>query len=289
MACLLTSSCRNESFCRLIKHGFERIQGGASRGAYSHPKFIRSDPKSCLSIEKVKRNRASDEAGSTKDSAVKLVEMSDHFRQAVQESQPVKMKSRCHQKEFWSHPMSSEIIGGDRSSSIEMSLESQLIDRIEINEQSFSWMDNDCFQAPKPDLLPVHRRSNSTINSTGNCFDLRVGLGKCHSSPGQIEGMCHSLHRPRTFGSQKILLSKYLPIRLPPGSSDLDDLDSVDLLSDITEPSKIDLQVTPTNFSSPNAAVLSTQKDKVTGPFPFRMASSLFDQSSDIDGDFWQL
>ncbi len=277
---------------RLIKHGFERIQGGASRGAYSHPKFIRGDPKSCLSIEKVKRSKSSDETCSVKDPAVKLGEMSEHFQQAVQESRPLKLKARCQKKANWNEPRSVDKLDAMWTGLIDHDLETIMTEKLDVNERSFSWMGNESVNTAvlKPEYLSTHRRSNSTLIGTANCFDLRGSLGKSHSSPGKIEGMWRTQHPPNNFGRQNMILSKFLPARLP-GHSDLNDLNSSGLLSDLTDPSKPDLQPLHADFpsSSPTISLIQGNDGEVPSPLPFRMAPSLFDQSTDDYGDFWDV
>eukprot|EP00934_Nitzschia_sp_Nitz4_P003861 Nitzschia sp. Nitz4//scaffold118_size93875//43199//44649//NITZ4_004787-RA/size93875-augustus-gene-0.84-mRNA-1//1//CDS//3329533721//3851//frame0 len=78
---------------QLIKYGFSRIQGGAARGAYQHPKFVKSNLSSSRNIEKVKKGNAEAssremDSGSQFPAAELLGPMSDYFKQAVKESRP---------------------------------------------------------------------------------------------------------------------------------------------------------------------------------------------------------
>lgn len=73
---------------RLIKHGFTRIQGGSGRGAYQHPKFLRDNRKSCLSIQRLGKNQDSDDKARKPPVQLELGTMSSHFKRAVEDSRP---------------------------------------------------------------------------------------------------------------------------------------------------------------------------------------------------------
>lgn len=75
--------------CRLIKHGFTRIQGGSGRGAYQHPKFLRDDRTSCLSIQKIRKSHLGEGRPSKPSVELELGSMSHHFKRAVEDSRPL--------------------------------------------------------------------------------------------------------------------------------------------------------------------------------------------------------
>ena len=216
----------------------------------------------------------------SKDPAVKLGEMSEHFRQAVQESRPLKMKPRSVKKTSWDQPRYQDTAEPIATLSHEsLTVSNVVIDAIDLNDQSFSWPSDDSLQSSrqKQDPLALHRRSNST----GSGLMSRGWLGKSHSSPGQIEGMHRTLHHRSPMESQKIILSKFLPTRLP-GHANVMDFNASDLLSSNTNQIKQDVPQMPATPLS------SSQGERPDASFSFRMASTLFDHSCDAEGNFWQ-
>jgi hypothetical protein len=234
---------------------------------------------SCLSIEKVKRSRSFDgaEFGTP---AVKLGEMSEHFRQAVLKSKPHK-SSNCSD--------GSPTQGLQHQTESSSSGSARLGNTAQESSDPVSHCANAHSQVSRPDHLPFATPGlNSPFMSTVDFCRPPPNRASSFPSLRQTENLQKASKPPPLYRRTipKAILSQFLPAR-PPGQSFATDFNPSELLSgtrSMSCPPKIDSPTEFEKYSLSNYLIPRSNLSISKIDPPQGRAMSPLDQTPDQDG-----